>query len=336
MLKLSANFDLVNLNSFHLNAKAGIFIEPETKKHLTEFLGSRNPGEPLLILGGGTNLLLTGDFSGTVIHPVNRTLEISCEEGDEVRVLAGAGINWDAFVQWSLDRNYGGLENLSGIPGTVGAAPVQNIGAYGAEAGQSIREVKVVDIDNGTESSLTGEQCLFGYRDSIFKKPGKQNWLIWEVEFSLSRAPIPKVTYEPLAEALEGFKNPSLLQVREAVIRIRNSKLPDPELTGNAGSFFKNPVVTDTVIDLLQMRYPGIPVFLQEGGSGKIPAGWLIEQCGWKGFRKGPVGVYPKQALVLVNYGGATAAQILDLVNRIEESVFEKFGIRLEREVRVV
>lgn len=336
MSKISANVTLVNLNSFHLEAKARILFTPEIKEDLSTYLNSLDKNCPLLILGGGTNMLLSGDFNGAVIHPINKTIDIIGEDPDEIRVLAGAGLNWDTLVDWSVGRNYGGLENLSWIPGTVGAAPVQNIGAYGAEAGQTIRSVKVIDIKSGLEFGLDRSQCLFGYRDSVFKNPVNHSWLIWEVEFGLNKAPVPNITYEPLAREFENNKIPTIQQVREAVIRIRSSKLPDPDLTGNAGSFFKNPVVTDDVISALLSHYPDLPVYRQKDGLSKVPAGWLIEQCGWKGYRDGPVGIYPKQALVLVNYGGATAGQILDLAQRIEQSVLERFGIRLEKEVRVV
>jgi UDP-N-acetylmuramate dehydrogenase len=255
---------------------------------------------------------------------------------DRIVVSAGAGVEWDSFTEWAVSGGYGGAENLSCIPGSVGAVPVQNIGAYGAEASEIVYKVKAVSVDTGFIKEFTKEECRFGYRDSIFKKELKNRYIITEVSFSLSLRPELRTDYGSIREEVARLGPASLKTVREAVINIRKSKLPDPSATGNAGSFFKNPVVTKTVSDELVKRYPEIPVYKESSGGVKIAAGWLIERCGWKGKRYLNAGVHNKQALVLVNLGGATGKEIFDLSEKIRKSVFEEFGVNLEREVEVI
>jgi UDP-N-acetylmuramate dehydrogenase len=218
----------------------------------------------------------------------------------------------------------------------VGASPIQNIGAYGTEAGTYVESVEVIDLAGGRSFTLSTAQCRFGYRDSIFKHPEGKHWLVWSVTYRLQREPKVNLTYEPLKKYFSGHSSPTLQDVRKAVISIRRSKLPDPDEVGSAGSFFKNPIITVGKAEKLKKEYPELPVYPQDNLTVKVSAGWLIEQVGWKGFREGPVGVYPAQALVLVNYGGATASQIMELSERIRSSVAERFGIPLENEVRIL
>jgi UDP-N-acetylmuramate dehydrogenase len=247
-----------------------------------------------------------------------------------------AGVNWDKLVEWTVDKGFGGLENLSLIPGKVGAAPVQNIGAYGAEAKDTIVKVVALDKNDGSRHEFSNIECEFGYRESIFKKKYKGRHLVIRVYFRLSVNPTLKLEYGSLKEEAQKLGGTTLKNVRQAVINIRRSKLPDPEIIGNAGSFFKNPVVSREIAMNLKKSYPGLPCFDDHSGGTKLAAGWLIEQCGWKGKRIGDAGVHEKQALVLVNHGKATGKEIFNLSEKIKSSVSEKFGIDLEREVEVI
>jgi len=331
------NHPLVSYNTFHIKAIAGVFIEFDEKGEFLSWLGTTKPSpESIFVMGGGSNILLTKDLPGIVLHPVNDLIEVVGDDKSGILVRAGAGTVWDRFVEWCVGRNLGGLENLSLIPGSVGASPIQNIGAYGTEAGNLVESVDVIDLANGRSFTLSTAECRFGYRDSIFKHPEGRHWLVWSVTYRLQREPLVNLTYEPLKKYFSDNPSPTLHAIREAVIAIRRSKLPDPDDTGSAGSFFKNPVIPVSQAEDLKKEYPGLPVFTQDNQTVKVSAGWLIEQCGWKGFREGPVGVYPAQALVLVNYGGATAAQVIDLSERIRTSVAERFGINLENEVRIL
>jgi len=337
MIKIQQNYSLKPSNSFGLESVANTFIETDDISELQSFL-TTHPfnSTSCLLLGTGSNLLLNSPFIDTVIHPTSQEITLLEEREDAVLVQCGSGKDWDEFVAWTVNHKYGGLENLSLIPGSVGAAPIQNIGAYGAEASGSIESVGVLDLITLKKFRLTKKECHFGYRDSIFKNPCHKSWLVWDVCFLLGKEAQPNLTYKPLQHEFPTGYQPDIQEIREAVIRIRRSKLPDPAEIGNAGSFFKNPIVTPSHVARLKKKFPDIPTYPHDQDSLKIPAGWLIEQCGWKGFRDGPVGVYPKQALVLVNYGNATAAELLRLANNIIESVNQSFGITLEMEVRLI
>ena len=250
-------------------------------------------------------------------------------------VSAGSGVIWDQLVEWSVNNGYGGLENLSLIPGTAGASTVQNIGAYGVEVKDCIEKVRVVSTSDGTMLELSKDDCRFGYRRSIFKAEEKGKYMVTRVFYKLSVKPILNFNYSSLEDEIKRVGSTTLKNVRQAVINIRKSKLPDPLIIGNAGSFFKNPVVNTSIAELLKEKYPVLPLYHELTGETKLPAGWLIEQCGWKGKRFGDAGVYEKQALILVNYGKATGMEIYNLSEEINKSVREKFGIGLEREVEV-
>jgi UDP-N-acetylmuramate dehydrogenase len=307
--------------------------EDDLKRYIEE--GSNFPS-PWLILGGGSNILFTEDFRGTILHPENEDIKIEDRTSDYVIVSAGAGNNWDRFVEWCVDNDLGGLENLSLIPGNTGAVPVQNIGAYGVEAKDIIHQVKAFSLHNGVERSFSNEECRFGYRDSIFKNEEKGKYLITKVFFKLTVNHLYSLSYGSLEEEVSRLGDRNLKNIRKAVINIRKSKLPDPDLIGNAGSFFKNPVVSNNVAEKLKSQYQKMPVYDDPSGNKKLAAGWLIEQCGWKGKRTGDAGVHEKQALVIVNYGNATGKQIYDLSESVKKSVFETFDIELEREVEII
>lgn len=337
MIKILHDYSLKQSNTFGLNSLAQVFIETDNPTELLNELNTNNIdlNNPLL-LGSGSNILLSVPTLGTVIHPVNDDICILEESQDSVLVKCGAGRDWDELVDWTVTKGYGGLENLSHIPGSVGAAPIQNIGAYGTEASICLESVRIIDLSTSRQFTLSREECRFGYRDSIFKDPAHRLWLIWEVIFLLDKDPRVNLSYNPLKQEFPIGSQPHIRDIREAVIRIRRSKLPDPAEIGNAGSFFKNPVISACQAGLLRENYPELPTYYHDPGVVKIPAGWLIEQCGWKGFREGNVGVYPKQALVIVNYGGATASEVISLADRIVDSVIKSFGIRLEMEVRKI
>jgi UDP-N-acetylmuramate dehydrogenase len=337
MIKIHQNYPLKQSNSFGLESTASIYIETDDSSELINELKNNtidisNP----LFLGTGSNIVLSTPVVGTVIHATNKEITVLEESRDSVLIKCGAGMDWDEFVKWTVSKNYGGLENLSLIPGSVGAAPIQNIGAYGTEAAICVESVVAIDFASARKFSLTREECHFGYRDSQFKRPESKYWMVWEVIFLLEKDPRVNLSYKPLKEFFPPDYRPDIREIREAVIKIRSSKLPNPAEFGNAGSFFKNPVVSACQAGLIKEKYPDIPTYYHNPGTVKIPAGWLIETCGWKGLRRGQVGIYPKQALVIVNYGGATADEILSLANEIQESVKTEFGIKLEMEVRIV
>jgi UDP-N-acetylmuramate dehydrogenase len=337
MIRITKNQSLASRNTFRLQAVASLFVEADDQQELISWLHS-NPDqlEKVLMLGSGSNILLTSDFNGCVIHPVNSEIAVAYEDHYSVGIKAGAGLNWDSFVEWCVGKGYAGLENLSWIPGTVGAAPVQNIGAYGTEAGTLVDSVEILDIKSLRTFNLEASECRFAYRDSIFKKPEGASWLIWSVTFRLDKEPIVDISYDALKKYFKGKPNPTLKEVRQAVIEIRTSKLPDPEVIPNAGSFFKNPVVSPCQASLMKQDFPDLPLYAHDVASVKIAAGYLIDQCGWKGYREGDAGVYPEQALVLVNYGHASASDLIALSDKIRASVKEKFHIKLEPEVRIV
>ena len=292
---------------------------------------------PVLVLGGGSNILFTQDFDGMVVKPELLGIELTDRQSDRITVAAGAGVVWDDLVVWCVDRGWGGLENLSHIPGTVGAAPVQNIGAYGAEVGDAIDRVEGIYIDTLEPFVFLAADCAFGYRSSIFKTELKGRILITRVFFSLSAHPQSNTDYGRIEQELQNQPDKSVHSVRQAIIAIRSQKLPDPAKIGNAGSFFKNPVVTESLASQIRADYPQIPLYPADvSGYCKLPAAFLIEKAGWKGVRRGRVGVHTDQPLVLLAYEGAKGQEVLDLSLLICESVQEKFGILLEPEVNIL
>jgi UDP-N-acetylmuramate dehydrogenase len=334
---IKRDFSLKHYNTFGLDYKAEFFIslssENEAIKLFQEEISLK---KPVMLLGKGSNILFTDNYNGTIIHPDTGGIKIEEKSPDHVIVSAGAGVDWDSFAEWTVDHGFGGIENLSLIPGTVGAAPVQNIGAYGVEVKDTIEKVRTVAIKNGSIREFNREECNFGYRSSIFKTDFKGKYLISRVFFKLSTKPSLNLIYGSLSNETAELGGASLKNVREAVIKIRRSKLPDPELIGNAGSFFKNPVVDISTAEMLRKRYPQIPCYDDSSGGIKLAAGWMIEQCGWKGKRSGNAGVHDKQALIIVNYGKASGREILNLSEEIRKSVWYRFEVELEREVEVI
>ncbi len=332
---LSRNVALRSFNTFGLPARAAWFAAVETPAQLIALTTSLEWRYlQRFVLGGGSNVILTNDFEGLVLHVRIPGRELLAEESDAWIVRAGAGENWHDFVRWTLERGWPGLENLSLIPGTVGAAPIQNIGAYGLEMAERFQQLEAVDLETGAMVTFDRAACRFGYRDSVFKGDAAGRYLIASVTFRLPKHWRPETRYAGLARELEQRRiaNPTARQVSDAVMAIRSRKLPDPERLGNAGSFFKNPVVDAATFAGLAARYPELPHYPQADGAVKLAAGWLIERCGWKGCDLGPVGVYEKQALVLVNRGGACGADVLRLAGAIQESVRAAFGVELEPE----
>ena len=333
---MEENKSLRGLNSFGVDVSARRFAEFSDRAELTALLDSLPPGEKWMILGGGNNVLFTGDYDGTVLHPACRDIAQVSDDGRTVRVRAGAGVEWDDLVAWAVRNGLGGIENLSLIPGYVGAAPVQNIGAYGAEAKDTIESVECLLTDTRETVTLSNAECRFGYRDSIFKRELKGRAVILAVQFVLARDPQFRLRYGDVEQQVEALGGVSLENIRRAVIAIRSSKLPDPKVMGNAGSFFMNPIVPKEKLEALQQEYPRIPYYELADGRVKIPAGWMIDQCGWKGKALGPAAVHDKQALVLVNRGGAKGSDIIALSDAVRASVREKFGIDIHPEVNFI
>lgn len=334
---LAQNVALSGRNTFRVTARAAWLAEVHDPAAIPEILSRPElKGQPLLVLGAGSNILFTRDFPGLVLAPSHRGIEILEDDGEAVRIRAAAGENWHALVRWSLAQGLSGLENLSLIPGTVGAAPIQNIGAYGAELADTLDAVGAYDREAGTFVRLDRAQCEFSYRQSVFKRQ-PEHWIINAIELRLRRTAPLKLDYAGVREELAAMQitAPTAADVSEAVCRLRQRKLPDPAVIGNAGSFFQNPVVSHGLAQNLQTAYPGMPMFAAPDGR-KLSAAWLVENCGWKGFREGDAGVSKNHALVLVNYGRATGAQIWSLAKRIRDSVQERFGIRLEPEPRIL
>lgn len=334
------NADLRPLNTFGIQASARYLVTIRSEEDIASLLSSRefNEGDHL-VLGGGSNMLFTGDYPGLVARMEIKGIEIKDETADHVTLFAGAGENWHELVMFTVSRDYGGLENLSLIPGTVGAAPMQNIGAYGVEIKDVIQTVDAVHKRTGIQKQFSRAECAFGYRESIFKQQVRDQYIITGVTLRLTRRNHAlHVQYGAIQDTLRSMTvtSPTIRDVSEAVIRIRQSKLPDPSVIGNAGSFFKNPSVGVDVFMSLKEKYPAIPSFPSAEGQIKIPAGWLIEQCGWKGKRIGNIGVHAQQALVLVNYGGGAGKQIWNLAMEIRQSVMDQFNVLLQPEVNVV
>lgn len=336
-MKIERAKSLKSYNTFGLESRAKLFVRPFYVEELAELLKSEEfKEEKKLVVGSGSNLLFSSHFDGLVIHPAMKSLEILGVEGDSLLVMVGAGVEWDHFVESSVERGWGGAENLSGIPGMVGASPIQNIGAYGAEVCQIVERVEGLYLESGEPFSFGAEECQFGYRDSIFKKELKGKVVITYVTYRLSLKPTVNLEYGDLKRRFEGQSNPSLLEVRDAVTAIRDSKLPDPELLGNAGSFFQNPIIESELAEKIREEWPDVVLYSVEGGSYKIPAGWMIERCGFKGYREGNVGVHEKQALVLVAYEGARGEELIALSEKIKRSVWDRFGVKLLPEVNIL
>jgi len=331
------NSSLKNYNTFGIDVKAKTFISVETIEDLKTVL-QKNYAEDLFILGGGSNMLLTRDIDSTVLHIGLKGKQIIKETEADVLIEINAGENWHEIVLWTLENNWGGFENLSLIPGNIGTAPIQNIGAYGTEIKDNLVAVKAINIQTLEIREFSNEECSFGYRDSIFKNKEKGKYIILSVTFKLKKKEhLVKTNYGTIAQALEemGIKDPSIKDVSDAVIKIRKEKLPDPQILGNSGSFFKNPVVDKDHLEKLKNIYPEIPSYEVGKGEYKIPAGWLIEKAGLKGYREGDAGVHKNQALVLVNYGAATGAEILELAQKVQREVFRKFKVELQPEVNI-
>lgn len=335
---IKENYSLRAYNTFDIDVRCRYFIEAKEEQELLDIVADYewNPQE-ILILGGGSNFLFTEDFEGTVFYPAMQGIEIVEKDDVSVLVRVGAGVEWDDFVAWAVEHGYGGVENLSLIPGHVGASPVQNVGAYGMEAGDTIERVEAIDLEKAERVVIPAAGCRFAYRDSIFKREWKNRFIITRVCFRLSGTPQFRLDYGSVRQELEKLGGEiSLQNIRRAIIQIRNAKLPDVKVWPNAGSFFKNPVVRRELSDHLLTQYPDMPVYPVDGESSKLAAGWLIEQCGWKGKDLGPAGVYEKQALVLVNRGNASGTDISRLANEIRKSVFMKFGVWIDPEVYVI
>jgi len=308
---ISVNHNLKPLNTFGINATAATFAAPASKTEIHSLISSGILSrQRTFILGGGSNVLFTNNFEGIILHPMLIGIETGKTVGQAVRVTVGAGVIWDDFVDWAVLNNFRGTENLSLIPGATGATAVQNIGAYGTDASEIIDTVNGIDIKTGKEQSFKNRQCLFGYRESIFKGELKGRFIITSVTFMLNREAPFNLSYGNLQEEVEKLGAINSANIRTAVISIRRSKLPDHKITGNAGSFFKNPLVTQGIAEKILKIHPSMPVYPAGPGIIKLAAGWLIEQCGWKGYRNGDAGVHDKQALVLVNHGNATGAEI--------------------------
>jgi UDP-N-acetylmuramate dehydrogenase len=337
-LKSEKNISLKPYNTFGIDVKSDRFTEVGDVHAIRNFI---QVNKDFHILGGGSNILLTRDLKKPVLKISTKGISVLGEHSDEhfVFVQVQAGENWHDFVCWCLKNNFGGLENLSLIPGNVGTSPMQNIGAYGVELKDVFHSLNAVEIATGIIRTFDKEACAFGYRDSFFKQEGKNRFIILDVTFRLTRKDhILKMNYGAIKEELDKkrIRHPGIQDISEAVIAIRKSKLPDPKEIGNSGSFFKNPVVSTVLFESLKAVYPHIPNFPVSEDLTKVPAGWLIEQCGFKGKRVGDAGVHKNQALVLVNYGNASGKEIYDLAVTIQTTVQEKFGIALEMEVNIL
>lgn len=337
-MQIQKNASLKELNTFGIDVKAKQYIAVNSSDELVHIL-KRFYASELFVLSGGSNILLTKDIEATVLHIQTKGIKVVDETENSVLVESQAGENWHQFVLWCIENNYGGVENLSLIPGCVGTSPIQNIGAYGVELKDVFYSCEAVHIQTLEKRIFTNADCKFGYRDSVFKNELKGQYIITNVVFQLTKKNHQlKTTYGAIQQKLD--ENPhqaiDIKAVSDAVISIRSSKLPDPRVLGNSGSFFKNPVVEKSFFDLLQEKHPDVPYYKVSETQVKVPAGWLIEQCGFKGYRKGDAGVHKNQALVLVNYGSASGEEILQLSKAIQYKVHQTFGIALEAEVNLL
>lgn len=339
-MQIQENISLLPYNTFGIDVTAKQFASFSTVEDLQELLATAGSGKSAttLILGGGSNILFTGDIDGLVLKNELKGIALVQEDDDYYYVKAGAGENWHAFVQHCIRNNYAGIENLSLIPGNVGASPMQNIGAYGVEIKDVFHELEALHVHDQHLQTFTLADCAFGYRESVFKRKYRDQFVILNVTYRLRKKPVYNTSYGAIEQELEQMqvKELSISAISQAVIHIRSSKLPDPKVIGNAGSFFKNPEISNEQYAGLKAMYPAIPGYPVSGTTTKLAAGWLIEQCGWKGYRKGDAGCHAKQALVLVNYGKANGRELYDLSEMILTSVKAKFGVDLEREVNIV
>jgi len=333
-LQIQPQVSLKPFNTFGVDVRAQLFAEAHSDADVREALAyATSHNVPLLVIGGGSNLLLTADIPALVLRMASRGIRVISDDGNRVVIEAEAGEPWHPFVQHTLAQGFSGLVNLSLIPGTVGAAPMQNIGAYGVEIKDVFAGLTALDRQTGELRDFSLEECRFAYRDSVFKQqPGR--WLILRVRFALDRVAHLHLEYGPVRQRLteQGIEQPTPTDVSRAICSIRSEKLPDPAVLGNAGSFFKNPLVSAAVVAQIKAQHPDLVAYAQPDGQMKLAAGWLIERAGWKGFREADAGVHKLQALVLVNYGAATGLQLLDLAQRIQKDISERFNVELEME----
>jgi UDP-N-acetylmuramate dehydrogenase len=335
-MKIVRECSLKDKNTFGFDVKADIYAEVESKEELKLLLSNSEYSQiPKIVVGSGSNILFRRDFKGIVIHPAIMDISIVGNDCDYIYLRAGAGVVWDDLVQFCVDRGWGGVENLSAIPGCAGAAPVQNIGAYGAEVANVIHAVEFIFYNDLSEREFSCGECNFGYRDSIFKRELKGCGIITYVTLKLSKNPVINANYEDVQHALHGLENPSIHNVRDIISSIRASKLPDPSVIGNAGSFFKNPVVSEKLALSIKNSHPSLKLFPSGEKYYKIPAAWLIEQCGFKGKRFGNVGVHANQPLVLLAFEGATGDELINLSHTIIQTVKERFNVDIEPEVNI-
>ena len=335
-MNIQTNFSLKNYNTFGIEAKAKQFVSVSSIDELKEVLSANND---IFILGGGSNMLLTQDIEKLVVHVNLKGKEIVEENDDFTIIKAQAGENWHEFVLWCIDQNFGGIENLSLIPGNVGTTPIQNIGAYGVEIKDTMFSCDALNLKTLEIETFTNAQCKFEYRESVFKNELKNQYIITSVCFKLTKKNHKvSTTYGAIETELQhqNIQNPTLKDVSNAVIAIRQSKLPDPKELGNSGSFFKNPIITKEAFEKVKALHPEMPHYVVSETEVKVPAGWLIEKAGFKGKRFGDAGIHKNQALVLVNYGNATGQEILNVSKDIQETIFKKFGIHIEAEVNVI
>jgi len=339
-MQIVENVSLKHLNTFGVEARAKYFVQLNSEEEIISFVRNKKvPGHPALILNGGSNTLFTGDVDGLVMKINNLGWEIVDQNAAHIFIKVSAGENWDNFVNYTIESGFAGLENLSMIPGNVGAAPIQNIGAYGVEQKNLFHSLEAINIETGKIKIFDTEDCKFGYRSSIFKTGLKGKYIVLSVSYKLNKKPVFKIEYGAIRTELENLgaeQNITIKSISQAIRNIRSSKLPDPEKIGNAGSFFKNPVISKLEYLALLENHPNIKAFPDENGKYKIAAGWMIDQLGWKGVRRCDAGVCETQALVLVNHGRATGREIVSLANEIQQSVKNTFGIMLVPEVNIV
>lgn len=333
------NISLLPFNTFGIEVNAKYFCTISSKEELLETIAAISPSlHPPFFLGSGSNVLLCKDIDGCVIKNEIKGIEIINEDKEWVWIKSFSGTIWHDLVLYGIENNFGGIENMSLIPGTVGAAPIQNIGAYGVELKDTFVELEAIDISTGETKIFSKEKCQFGYRDSIFKRIAKGKYFIYSITLKLSKQPVVNMSYGDIHKVLlhQQITQPTIKDISNAIIEIRQSKLPDPKILGNAGSFFKNPEISSAELERLQAVFSDIPYYKLNNGKVKIPAGWLIEQCGWKGKQIGHTGNHAKQALVIVNYGNATGNEIWEHAQNVQQSIQQKFGIFIEAEVNII
>lgn len=335
MVRIEKNYSLKEHNTFGIDVRTKVFIEYSSKDELIDYIEKEGLKPPFLHIGLGSNLLFLRDYDGVILHSLIRDIEILEESGDALTLRVGAGCDWDEFVAYTVSKEWYGLENLSLIPGEVGSSAVQNIGAYGAEAKDFIVQIDTVDTE-GNPRTFLNDECNYSYRYSIFKEPKNKKYIVTHVYFKLSKKKFFNIEYGSLKNLLSGLPSLTLQTVRDAIIQVREEKLPDPKQIGNAGSFFMNPVVTMNKFLQIQNEYPRMPHYVINEEKVKIPAGWLIDVCGWKGKSLGNAGVHDKQALVLINRGGATGKDVKRLALAIQKDVKDKFDIDIFPEVNFI